>query len=327
MVKRRFAWSLAALVALLVLLFALGPRNAFGPDEPSAREAAPASVLELDAWLARQEASFSDLRPGVAKGIVWNGKPGQVTDWSVVYLHGFSSSRLETAPLADLLAAQLKANLFYTRFTGHGRTAQAMGEASVQDWLADTVEAVGIGRQIGRNVLVMGVSTGATLATWLATHPSQPGADAYVFISPNFGPKDKRSELINGPWGQQLALALEGPVRGAVSAVPSENQGWTKRHATKALFPMMALVKQVRESDLAAFQAPLLVLYSKRDQTVDPSQTQQVFARIGSRQKLLEEVTYSESVEQHVLAGDIRAPKATVPMARRVVEWVTSLPR
>lgn len=323
---RRFALGLACLSLCLVLAFVLGPRNTFGPDRPAWRPPPPSDLTQLDAWLARGEAGFPDLRPGVAKGIVWNGVPGQATEWSVVYVHGYSATRLETAPLADLVARQLGANLFYTRLTGHGRSAEAMGEATVQDWLADTVEAVRIGHLIGRKVLLIGVSTGGTLATWLATHPQTESADAYVFVSPNYGPRNKRSELINGPWGQELALALEGDVRGEASSDPRENLAWTNRHATRALFPMMALVKQVRESDLSRFQAPLLVLYSRRDQTVDPSETQAVFARIGSGQKRLEEVSYSESLGQHVLAGSIRAPRATAPMAARVVDWVRALP-
>jgi alpha-beta hydrolase superfamily lysophospholipase len=242
-----------------------------------------------------------------------------------VYLHGYSATRLETAPLAERVAQQLGANLFQTRLTGHGRTAQAMGQATVQDWLADAVEAVHIGRQLGDKVLVIGVSTGATLATWLATHPQGQGVNAYAFVSPNYGPKDKRSELINGPWGQQLALALEGDMRGETSPDPREEAAWTGRHATRALFPMMALVKRVRESDLGTFNTPVLMMYSGRDQTVDPQETQRVFARIGSPLKVLEEVTYSEAPGQHVLAGDIRAPKATQPMADRLLEWVRDL--
>ena len=38
------------------------------------------------------------------------------------------------------------------------------------------------------------------------------------------------------------------------------------------------------------------------------------------------ELGYSESTGQHVLAGDIRAPKATAPMATSIVDWVRGLP-
>lgn len=323
--KRLGLW-LAGVIAVAALAIALGPRNRFGPDEPAARAAPPTDIQQLDAWLARGEARYPDLRPGTAKGIVWYGQPGQRTPWAVVYLHGFTASRLETAPLAQQIGQRLGANVFNTRLTGHGRSGQAMGEASAQDWLADAVEAVRIGAEIGDKVLVLGVSTGGTLGVWLASHPQGQGVSAYAFVSPNFGPKDKRSELINGPWGKQLTYALEGTTRGEPSQDPRENVAWTERYATHALFPMMALVKHEREHDLSAFRSPVLILYSERDQTVDPEETKAAFARIGSSNKTLEAVDYSEAQGQHVLAGDIRAPKATPRMADRIAAWVQGLP-
>ena len=331
-VRGRKVWRGGALrVVLSGLLLALalylaGPRNDFGPDVPTPRTQPPAELSALDGWLQRSEAAYPDLRPGVAKGVVWHETPGQRTEWAVVNLHGFTASRLETAPLAETVAQHLGANLFQARLAGHGRSSQAMGEFTVQDWLADAVEAAHIGGMLGDKVLVMGVSSGATLATWLTLRPEGQGAVAYVFISPNYGPKNKRAELINTPWGQQVALLQEGGMRGQPSADPREAQAWTHRHPTRALFPMMALVKHVRESDLSRFTQPVLILYSEHDQTVDPAETKQVFARLGSQAKTLEAVTYSESAGQHVLAGDIRAPRATAPMARRIADWVLALP-
>lgn len=322
-VLRRTALALA----LLMVVFFAGPRNVFGPDAPSERARPPAAAGELDAWIARQEAAVTDLRPGTAKGIVWQAGGPARTPWSVVYLHGFSASRLETAPLAEQVAQALGANLFHSRLAGHGRMSPtAMGEPSVQDWLADTQEALRIGQILGDKVLVIGCSTGATLATWLALRPEGQAVAAQVFISPNFGPRDKRSDIINGPWGRQIALALQGQTRGRSPSDPREGNAWTSQYPTTALFPMMALVEHVRSSDMAAFQTPLLVLYSEQDQTVDPQQTRDVFARIPSVHKKAIVVDYSESTGQHVLAGDIRAPKATATMAGSIVQWVRSLP-
>lgn len=312
-------------LVLAMAVFFLGPTNQFGPDEPAPRDAPPAIYL-LDDWLAQQEAAYPDIRPGLQRQIRWHGQPGEPTKWSVVYLHGFSASLLETAPLAEWVAESLGANLFYTRLTGHGRTSEAMAEATVQDWLADTMEAAEIGQRIGERVLLIGVSTGATLGTWLGNRPEGQGVSGYVFISPNYGPRDKRSELINQPWGMRLALHLEGETQGRLSEDPLKNQAWTNVHPTRALFPMMALVKGVRDSDLSGFTAPVLVLYSEQDQVVDPLEITALFPRIGSERKTLSIVNYSESSNQHVLAGDLKAPRATRRMADEIVQWALSLP-
>lgn len=317
--------SLAGLVLALAALFFLGPVNEFGPDTPTARQAPPTALADLDPWLQTSESKFEGLRPGTAKGVVWASADKQQTPWSVVYIHGFSATRLETAPLADQVAKALGANLFYTRLSGHGLPGQAMGEASAQDWLADTLEAVRIGKTLGRKVLVISCSTGSTLSTWLGTTPQAADVSAFVFISPNFGLKNKMSELINGHWGQQIATAISGDTIRYEQTDPREVVAWTGSYPTKALFPMMALVKKVRDSDLSAFQKPVLVLYSAADQTVDPEEIKATFARLGSQQKSIDAVTYSQSKGQHVLAGDIRDPQSVAPMAESIVNWTNSL--
>lgn len=317
--------SLAGLLLALAALFFLGPVNEFGPDTPTARQAPPTALADLDPWLQTSESKFEGLRPGTAKGVVWASADKQQTPWSVVYIHGFSATRLETAPLADQVAKALGANLFYTRLSGHGLPGQAMGEASAQDWLADTLEAVRIGKTLGRKVLVISCSTGSTLSTWLGTTPQAADVSAFVFISPNFGLKNKMSELINGHWGQQIATAISGDTIRYEQTDPREVVAWTGSYPTKALFPMMALVKKVRDSDLSAFQKPVLVLYSAADQTVDPEEIKATFARLGSQQKSIDAVTYSQSKGQHVLAGDIRDPQSVAPMAESIVNWTNSL--
>lgn len=323
---RRWLLRITVALALLAALFLAGPRNDFGPDQPSARAQPPEDINLLDDWLRASEAAFTDLRPGNAKGIVW--APGAKTrrPLAVVYLHGFSASRMETAPLADKVAQELGAHLFYTRLTGHGRSGPAMGEATAQDWLADTLEALRIGRTLGDRVLVISVSTGATLATWAALRPEGQQVAGHVLISPNFGPKDPKAELINGPWGKQIARAIQGETRGWKPTDPREAQAWTTVYPTQALYPMMALVKQVRDSDLGKFRTPLLMFYSEGDQTVEPDLSKKAFARIGSASKSLLPVDFSKAAGQHVLAGDIKDPQATAPMAAAIVKWARALP-
>ena len=317
--------ALSGVIVVLLATFFLGPVNDFGADTPTPRQAAPTSLNELDPWLAQSEASFKDLRAGTAKGVVWAEGEKRKTAWSVVYIHGFSASRLETAPVADEVAKALGANVFYTRLTGHGLSGEAMGQASAQDWMADTLEAIQIGQTLGDKVLVISCSTGSTLSTWLGTTPQAAKVNAFVFISPNFGLKNTMSELINGPWGKQIATAVSGDTISYEQTDPREKIAWTGSYPTQALFPMMALVKKVRDSDLSAFKTPVLVLYSAADQTVDPNKIKQAFAQLGSDQKTIDAVIYSRSKGQHVLAGDIRDPESVQPMASSIVKWTQSL--
>lgn len=291
------------------------------------RPTPPQDIAALADWIDQSEAAVPDLKPRNAKGIVWAGTPRRRTSWAVVYLHGFSASRLETEPLADQVAEQLGANLFYTRLTGHGRTDfQAMGEASLQDWQDDTLEAVQIGQTLGDNVLLISCSTGATLAGWLGTTGHAKQVKAHVLISPNFGPKDRRADWVNAPGGHWLARLLLGPTVGETLTDAREQQAWSIPYPTRAIYPMMALVKQVRESDLSRFKTPVLVFYSAKDALVEPMQTQVAFNRLGSAHKSLERVDYSHSVGQHVLAGAIKDPASVAPMRETILQWLHNLP-
>ena len=317
--------GVAATLGLAIAAALLGPRNRFGPNVPTPQPPPPTTPAALDDWLHQREAAYKDIVPGTEKCIIWNSTARAQTQWAVVYIHGFSASRMETAPLADTVAKALGANLFYARLAGHGRGGAAMGEPSVQDWLADGVEAVTIARTLGKRVLVIGCSTGATLATWLALHPELCTVDAHVFISPHYTPRNKLAGIVNWPWGLQIALAVQGPTRSWPVTDPHAAAAWSNHYPTQALLPMMALVQRVRRSDLSAFQTPVLMLYSEKDATVVPGAIRATFARIGSRHKAIEEVTYSSAPGQHVLAGDIKAPQATAPMAASIVRWVSSL--
>ena len=317
------AW-LAVVLALLVslpLLWLAGPRVAYGPDEPAPRAAPPAQAAALDAWLAAQEAAVPGLRPSAAKGIVWHGQPGQRTPWAVVYLHGFTATRMETYPLAERVAQGLQANLFHTRLAGHGVPAEALRGVTVQDWLADAVEALRIGQALGERVLVIGTSTGATLAAWLALRPDAAGtAAAQVWLSPNFGPADARAEWILGPWGWALTRLLTGGTVGAPHADERINAHWTRVYPAEALVPMMTLVRRVRDGALEQVRTPVLVLASPRDRTVDVRRIEAAVARLGGP-KRLEWVQDASDEQQHILAGDLRSPGTTERLAERIVRW------
>ena len=227
--------------------------------------------------------------------------------------------------MPELLAEGLGGHVFYTRLTGHGRPGAAMAGMSVAQWQADALEALALGQKLGERVLVIGTSTGATLAAWAALQPQGRDVAVWVLVSPNFGPKDRFAALINWSWGRALIHWVHGGVMRYKPGNATKARFWTHEYPTSALGPMMSLVKQVRASKLESFKAPLLMLLSPRDSVINVADARAAFKRLGSTVKCLIEVDYSESAGQHVLAGDIEAPKATATMVAQVLAFVHSL--
>ena len=209
---RRIVTIGLAIVAVLAVAFLLGPRVKVDTTvsfDPGAIGGDP------EAYLARAEAAVKGIRPGLQKEIVWADPATKArTPLAIVYIHGFSASKGEVRPLPDKVAAALGANLFYTRLTGHGQDGAAMAQGSVNAWINDYAEAIAIGRAVGKKVVVIGTSTGASLATFAASQPDlAKDVAAIVAISPNYGLKAGGSDLLTLPGGGQLAQLLIGKER------------------------------------------------------------------------------------------------------------------
>jgi alpha-beta hydrolase superfamily lysophospholipase len=310
------------LVGLLGVAFLVGPRAGFEdrwlePDLPA----------DLDAYLERSEASVPGVRPGAAKGIVWaDPDTREPTRLALVYMHGFSADRQEVEPLVTELAGDLGANAYFTRLRGHGRDGAAMGEATVEAWLDDTSEAVAIGAAIGDSVILVGTSTGGTLALWAATRPEADGRIAsLVLVSPNLGVQDPTAPILLWPWGGAIARVVVGPERCFEPTRPLQERHWTTCYPPRALLPMMALVDHIRSLEAGVLDVPTLVVYSSGDRIVDPAETQRVVERLSDGSAVMRAVEGAGDPDQHVIAGEIMSPETTEVVRSLALDFLEPL--
>ena len=281
---------------------------------------------DLDRYLTDQEQRIGDIRPGTEKVIVWsNPSERRPTDYSIVYLHGFSASRQEIAPVCDIVATELGANLYYTRLRGHGRDGDAMSELSVNTLLNDAVEALEIGKRLGRKVFIIGTSTGATLATWLAAYEKGDSIAGLVLLSPNYGPRRKESELLLLPWGRSMLQLIQGPEYRFEPHGELQKQYWTTRYPSQALLAMMGVVKLTRDKIPDNIRQPVLVMYAPDDQIVDSDIIRKMYSDFVSSDKDIVSVADSGDPQQHILAGDALSPKTTDRVAADIVEFIRRL--
>ncbi len=216
---------------------------------------------------------------------------------------------MEISPICDELAKSVKANLYYSRPSGHGRSDDAMGEATVNDWINDTVESIQIAEKIGKKVIIVGTSTGASLTTWFLSNPDlSKNVEANIMISPNFWPYDKSSKIAIYPWGKQIIELVMGKYRSWVPRTEEIRKYWTFRTPIQAIVTLMGTVDLVSRVDVTKIKTPLLIFYSTKDDVIDPKLVEQKFSMFGSVNKKLVVVDNSEDINNHVLAGNIMSP-------------------
>jgi len=274
---------------------------------------------DVQGWIAAKESRVPDIRPGNEKGFQWaKGDRGQ-TDVALVYLHGWSASRGEIQPVMESVGEDLRANVFFTRLKGHGRTTEAMTEAEVEDWLLDAWEALLVGRRIGKKVVLVGTSTGASLALWLAHHKPEL-VEGVVLISPNFGPKDRWARLVLSPLGRKIAWLVEGNYREWEPQNAFEARYYTYKQPLSSLIPMLRLADHSRALPLEKIQVPVLALYTEHDTTADPVLIKKHVSRIpGVR------LVHLGEAKEHVLSGHMGATHTTPKVIGLLKEFVNSL--
>ena len=283
---------------------------------------------DLDQYLKNKESQFSDLKKNVQKKIIWSRKKNTKTKISIVYIHGFSASSEEVRPLPDLIGKDIRANIFYTRLTGHGRSSDAMGLSSISNWVNDLHEAIEIGSRIGQKVILISTSTGGTLSAISALNDYLSNTIlGYIFISPNFGINHKLANLISWPYSEYWLHLFIGKTRTIKPRNELDKKFWTLSYPTKALIPMARLVKKINNKNFSNVSNPALFYFSMDDEVVEPKKTLEFIENWGGETKTIN-VKMSEFDDKysHVIAGDILSPGQTEFARKEMVEWIKSLP-
>ncbi len=314
-------------IGILAVLFLI---LQFGPREPVdlAITFSPEDLGEdLDEYLASSEATVENLNPLHAKSISWAGSVGERTPLSIVYLHGFSATKEEIRPVPDDVAKAVEANVYYARLTGHGRDGIAMTQASVNDWLNDTAEAIAIGERLGEKVIVISTSTGGTLFTAYGINPdNMANVAGAIMMSPNFRIAASGSQILTLPFARHVVPLLTGKERSWEPKNDAQALHWTTQYPTTAVLPVAAAVNYVADLPVETMTVPTFFIYSPDDQVVSAQTTADVMKRWGGPTESL--VIKGSAVgdgSAHVLAGDIVSPQTNDLVTRAMIEWIEGL--
>lgn len=304
------------LLTALGLLWAWGPRDRLRPDQGAVDPPG-----DVQAWLAGREA---ELRPEVASALQWAGPPGRITDIAILYVHGFSASPAELRPLPEHVARDLGANLLAIRLTGHGTDGADLAAATVQDWWRDLAVGLGAARQMGRRVVVIGMSSGATLAALAARDPRLGRLmDGAVLISPNFRLRAWAARLLDLPFARGLIRLAGDPQRCFTTRNDLHRARWTSCYPLSATLAVGTLLRQARRGGWRDASVPTLFIWSDADRIVDHAASARVGADWGGGATVLKVAPGpKDDPDAHVIAGEALSPDLTPRLERAITDWI-----
>lgn len=266
MLKKKWFRILLLLAVVLSAVYFLGPHPS-KPEYSLTMPSIPAEPAVLDTYITNQEAGHI-IKPNNEARVVWfNDSLKNKTAYSIVYLHGFSASQEEGRPVHTNIAKEFGCNLYLSRLAGHGiDTAEPMINLTADALWESAKQALAIGKQLGNKVILMGTSTGGTLALQLAAaYPDD--VAALLLLSPNIAINNDNAYLLNNPWGLQLARLVTGDdYITSKDDRPIYKQYWHWHYPLQSTVELQEMIEtSMTKSTFEKVKQPLLMLYYYKD--------------------------------------------------------------
>lgn len=261
----KIAKILGVVLLAFILLYWMGPKPS-NPQYTRELPAIPDNALQLEQYIDNAEKKHK-LKPDNEARIIWcNDSLKEKTEYAVVYLHGFSASNKEGDPVHINFAKKFGCNLYLSRLAEHGiDTTEPMVAYTADKAWNSAKEAYEIGTKLGKKIILMGCSTGGTLALKLAAE--YPGIAGLILLSPNIEINDPNAWLLNNPWGLQVAHLVKGPYNLSSDTSALYKQYWTFRYRMEAAVQLEELLETtMKPSTFKKITQPALLMYYYKDE-------------------------------------------------------------
>lgn len=216
-------------------------------------------------------------------------------DVGALVLHGFTGSPKSMRPWAEALA---EAGLTVTlpRLPGHGTRWQDMAVTRWDDWYAEVDRNLTTMRERCRHVFVMGLSMGGSLALRLAERRPDEVA-GLVLVNPAVHTERWDRHLL--PFVRHVVRAFPG-ISNDIKK-PGQDEGAYDRLPLQSTYSLQQGWAQIR-ADITSVTAPLLLLHSRVDHVVEPSNAEWILANVSSAVR--EEVWLEDSYHVATMDND-----------------------
>jgi len=304
--------TLSILLVLAVTVMA-GPRK----SKPVLNKDLPVISLtsaQVGQYVREKESSVPNIRPGNASQVVYaNDLTKQQTDFCLLYLHGFSASPVEGNPSHVNLGKEFGLNVFIPRLAEHGLdTPDPLLNMTPDNLWNSSKEALVIAKALGKKVILMGTSTGGTLALQLAADYPQDVA-AVILYSPNVRIANKASWLLARPFGLQIGRKVMGGKYRILEKDPKTDPYWYNMYRVEATVYLQQLVeKTMKVKVFKKVTQPVFVGYyykddDNQDNTVSVPAILWMFENLGTPEDKKVSLAFPDA-GAHVIGCDLTNP-------------------
>lgn len=279
--------SIVLIISVPVIVFLVGPKPQKVVFDSNLPQLA-VDITTVENYVDRMEKKVNLKLDNEAR-ILWNNDSlKSKTEYCVLYLHGFSATWYEGYPVNVNLAKHLGANAFFARLASHGIETDDPLIDMKPDTLYETAkEALVIAKTLGEKVIVVGTSTGGTLALMLAADfPDM--VNSLILLSPNIAINNPSAFLLTWPWGLQIARQIGGTGNYRVlnASLPSQYQYWYQKYRWEATIYLQQLVEKAMIEDVfAKVTQPVFLGYFYKDE-----ENQDTIVRVDAMLKMFEEL-------------------------------------
>jgi pimeloyl-ACP methyl ester carboxylesterase len=317
------------ILMLLLATYFLGPVM----PEPVLNSKLPVVTGNVSDYVSYIE-TIEKVRPGNEAKIIWaNDSSHAATEYVILYLHGFGASRMEGFPVNEDFPKRYGCNAYLARLAAHGLvTENPLIDMTPYRLYESAKQALVIARQLGQKVVIMGTSTGGTLALKLAADFPEM-VYGIILYSPNISIKSKASFLLSKPWGLQLArLIFGGDFKISKDDPSGENckYWYCSYRAEGVVFLQQLLDVTMKDEVFTSVKCPLFMGYyykdeQNQDQTVDVNAALKMFRQVGTPNEKKRAQAFPEA-GTHVIACYLTSKsaeeveKATYEFAEQVLK-------
>lgn len=278
---------------LIVIIFILGviligPSPDY-PDYSAKPTLNSMGAIEVEKHIADRESKLN-IKPNNEAQIVWyDPELKDKTEYAVVYLHGFSASHGEGSPIHEAIAKRYGMNLYLARLHDHGiDSPDALSNYNVTDYWKSAIDAINVGKSLGKKIILLGTSAGGAMSLTLASKFPEL-IHSVLTMSPCIEINNSGAWLLNKPWGQFLTYIAYGGRYAETNETDSMRlQYWSKPYRVEAIGELQQFIEDnMTEATFKKIKQPVWVGAYYRDQAhqddvVSVAAMQTMFKQLGT---------------------------------------------